>query len=323
MSGRWQVYLLAGLTAVWPLHALAMALNSEPLFIASTAASLLLLIRSCENGSRTALIAAGLGLGLSAYIRPVNALATLILGCFLLWKRHLTWKRACLFAVTGIITLMPWTIRNARQFHRLIPVAAHFGSIYYITHPQVFYPIMLRSAGSSHTMPVHHDIVGNDLELDLEANTRYWDRSRENIQRDPLGFLWRCLVKTVFVWSYLPGTKDWIYSKTWLFGLGIAVQWTFLLISWSGWRRLRRCSPALANTTLGYAGYTAVILFPFYAESRFLLPVYIWLFALAWYWTYQQRQHFQGAIRRCLTRARSVATRVVKSPPDGDHRGAR
>ena len=289
MQQRWALGLLVALTALWPLHTLAMDVKSESLFMALTAASLLLLSRGIERGNKWNLVFAGLGFGLSAYVRPVNIFASIFLAAYFLWRGHIKWKRAALLVVVSWLPLLPWTIRNALEFGRFVPVAAHIGSFYYMTDPDVFWPVLLHSAGYSHTTSIHREIVGSDLELDVDANKRYLERGLANIRRDPLGFVLRCSMKTVFVWSYLPGTKELYFDKPWLFASGVVIQWTFLVCAFAGWRILRNKSPAAAGATLGYALYTIAALLPFYAESRFLLPVYIWLFGLTWYWLYERR----------------------------------
>ena len=297
MQPRWALGLLVALTALWPLHTLAMDVKSESLFIALTAASVLLLSRGIERGSKWNLVFAGLGFGLSAYVRPVNIFASIFLAVYFLWRGHIKWRRAALLVVVSWLPLLPWTIRNALEFGRFVPVAAHIGSFYYMTDPDVFWPVLLHSAGYSHTTSIHREIVGSDLELDVDANKRYLERGLANIRRDPLGFVLRCSMKTVFVWSYLPGTKELYFDKPWLFALGVVIQWTFLVCAFAGWRILRNKSPATAGATLGYALYTIAALLPFYAESRFLLPVYIWLFGLSWYWLYVRR----SLLRRLLS----------------------
>ncbi|MBI5869086.1 MAG: hypothetical protein HZB43_12510 [candidate division Zixibacteria bacterium] len=282
--GRWGLGLLITLAALWPLHSLAMDVIAEPLFMAITCGSLLLLVRGLQRQSSWFLFFASLVMGISALVRPVNVFASIIIAAFCLWRGHLNWRRALLFAVVAWLPLLPWTWRNARQFGQFVPVAAHVGSFYYMTDAEVFWPVLLHSAGYTHSLPIHKQIVGSDLELDFAANQRYWQRGMANIRHDPLGFLKRCVLKTVFVWSYLPGTKKWVFTAPWLFAAGVVVQWTFLLAAWMGWRLFRKAQTAAADAVISYPLYTILALFPFYAESRFLLPVYIWLFGFAWIW---------------------------------------
>jgi hypothetical protein len=289
--------LLVVFAILWPLHRLGMALMSEPLFMALTALSIFLLHRYFVRKQWPALASAGLVLGLSAYIRPVNLLAAVFLGAFLLWRRRLSWRGAVLLIVAGVLAVAPWTYRNWVVFHRLVPMAAHHGSLYYMTDGEVFWPVLLHSAGYSHTLPIYREIVGDDLELDWQANERYWAYARRNIARDPIGFVGRCFAKTIFVWGYLPGTKGWIFTRPWLFAAGAILQWTFLVFAFRGLVLLRGRSPGLSDTILGYTVYTALILFPFYAESRFLLPVYTWLFGTAWLWLVLRRPDWWARAR--------------------------
>ncbi|HUU47132.1 MAG TPA: hypothetical protein VM118_15495 [Acidobacteriota bacterium] len=281
---RAAMLLLVLLVSVWPLHRLAMALMTEPLFMALTSGGLFLLGWNLRTGNRTALIAAGVVLGLSSYVRPVNLLAPLFLGVFLLWCRQLSWRRAATLVVVSATVVLPWTARNYVTFDRLLPMASNFGSLYYMTDSEVFWPVLLRSGGYSHTLPVYEEIVGDEFELGLEANDRYAAYARRNIARDPLGFLARCSFKTLFVWSYFPGSKGLLQTNRFLFGVGVIVQWIFLALAYLGLRLMRRHRWGVAHVIGGYAVYTIGALFPFYAESRFLLPVYIWLVGAVWYW---------------------------------------
>lgn len=272
------------LSAVWPLHQLARDLLSEPLFIVATSAGLYLFHRHLMTGKPLPLFGAGLFLGLSALVRPVNLLATPFLALILLWRRKLSLRQAILVTSVSVLAVVPWTARNWALFGKLVPIAAHHGSIYYMTDAEVFWPVLLRSAGYTHSLPIHRKIVGDDLELDWKANERYWEYARSNIEADPWGFLGRCTMKTLFIWTYLPGTKAWVFSAPWAFAVGVATQLVFLFAAARGMWIQSRTDPSLPLIVTGYAAYTAVVLFPFYAESRMLLPVHIWLFGSAARW---------------------------------------
>lgn len=290
LATRWCYAIFLSLVALIPLHKLALTLDSEPLFLVLNTAAVVLLVRGIGNRKWAWLTVAALLFGLSAYVRPVNTLAGIFLGIVLVLMRRLSWKQGLLLALAALAAIAPWTVRNAVQFKRLVPMAAHIGSVYYMTDEAVFWPIMLHAAGYSHTLPQFKDIVGEDSELSLAANDRYLAHALANIKGDPLGFAKRCLIKTVFVWGYLPGTKGQIFTARWLFALGVLVQWLFLYLSWSGWRRLRARAPALAHVLAVYTVYTVLVLLPFYGESRFLLPLYIWFVGLVWYRLYLSRE---------------------------------
>ena len=285
---RMRALLIVLLALLLPLHRLALGIFSEPLFLMLTSAGVYSLMCYSKGSSSKPLYIAGLLLGASALVRPVNLLAVAFLVSVLLWKRKIAIRQAVLTTIVSALVVTPWTVRNWIVFDKLVPIAAHHGSIYYMTDAEVFWPALLYSAGYTHSLPVHRKIVGDDLELDLKANERYWQRARDNIKADPMGFFGRCVMKTIFIWTYLPGTKGLIFDKPWLFALGALVQLLFLYTSarWI-WERLRADAP-VAWIVFGYAVYSILILFPFYAESRMLLPVYIWLFGGAANWVLER-----------------------------------
>ncbi|MBD3299301.1 MAG: hypothetical protein GF341_11640 [candidate division Zixibacteria bacterium] len=289
-----------------PLHRLAADVVTETTFFLLTAAGLLGCIRGVKDENTRWLMLSAVFFGLSSYIRPVNIATAPFLALVFIMTKRLSWTRGLLYAVVSILVMTPWTIRNAAQFDRLIPMASHVGSFYYMTDAEAFWPVLFHSAGYSHVLPIHEDIVGDELELDIAANERYMERGIENVTSDPLGFLGRCVFKTVFVWSYLPGTKGTLFSAPWLFALGVIVQWCFLLLAVFGMRSIRQRAPELTDTVGGYALYTILLLFPMYAESRFLLPVYIWLAGFAFYAVYEKRDRIMRRLPRALqTRLRS------------------
>ncbi|GAB4316122.1 MAG: hypothetical protein Kow0074_04020 [Candidatus Zixiibacteriota bacterium] len=298
---RWLLVTLLALNI--PLHRLAADVVTETTFFLLTAAGLLACMRGVKHTNTSWLMLSAILIGLSSYIRPVNILAVPFLALIFIWLGRLSWRRALLYAIASLLVMAPWTIRNAVQFDRLIPMASHVGSFYYMTDGDAFWPVLFRSAGHSHTLPIHEDIVGNDLELDLAANERYMERGIDNIKSDPIGFLGRCVFKTVFVWSYLPGTKGTLFSAPWLFAVGVILQWCFIILAVSGLRSVRKRAPELSETIIGYALYTILLLFPMYAESRFLLPVYIWLAGFAFYAVYERRDRFMRLLPRVLINA--------------------
>jgi len=276
--------LLLLFAALSPLHRIAMDMQTESLFLFLTAIALLLLVKGLSSPRVYSVLGAGIAFAASSYVRPVNLLAPVAFGALIVaWKPQF-WRRGVLMALVGILCVLPWAVRNYRTFGKIVPMAAHYGSVYYMTDASAFWPVLTRSAGHSHTLPVYGEIVGDRLELDWEANERYARYAQDNIKKDPLGFVGRCLVKTIFVWGYLPGTKVWLYSNPFLFSIGSAIQITFLSVSFLGLLRIKGRDAVAFGVLMAYVAYTILALFPFYSESRFLLPIYIWLFGAAWCW---------------------------------------
>jgi hypothetical protein len=289
----WRLGLLFVLSACWPLTRLGMALYSEPLFMALTTGGLVALALYLRQRRGIYLLAFGVLLTLSAYVRPVTMPFVFVACVVLLSVRLLRWAHAIKLVIVSAALLAPWTYRNWVEFDDFIPLAANYGSIYYMTDQTAFEAVLYGSASASHGLPAYAEIVGNDFELDYPANQRYLQRAKENISRDPLGFIRRCCLKTLFVWTYLPGTKRYLDSRPFLFFAGVALQLAFLALAWKGFLLLWQKSRWLAWPGVLFTIYHMMALFPFYAESRFLIPVYLFLCSYAAYAVYNGSINFK------------------------------
>jgi 4-amino-4-deoxy-L-arabinose transferase-like glycosyltransferase len=124
--------LAGGIAAVYPpLWVAGMSLLSESLFIPLVLAAILAALRAREEPHRLRwAVASGALAGLAALTRG-NGIVLLIPLALLVWGtpvRSLSSLRtpAALVAAT-VITLLPWTIRNAEQFHQFVPLTTETG----------------------------------------------------------------------------------------------------------------------------------------------------------------------------------------------------
>ncbi len=275
LTVAWSLGLLISLCLLFPMYRLALHLMSEPLFMFVATTSLFFLGRFLRTRKILFLALFAVLMTLSAFIRPVTALFGFYAALMLLITKRIGWRHALLTSLLTAVTLAPWTYRNWRAFGKIIPVASTYGSVYYMTDQDEFETILLHSAGASHSEPAYLHNVGEDFELDPPANDRFLKEAKANIARDPLGFLKRCVIKTAFIWSYLPGTKKYLHSNQTYFLVGMLLQLLFLVTVVVGWWRLRECIRSVATPPMLFASYHLLLLFPFYAESRYLVPVYI------------------------------------------------
>lgn len=131
--GRRAALLASAIAAVYPpLVLVGSSLMSESLFIPLALASVLaaLRARTSPHGLRWAVVS-GLLLGLGALTRG-NGLALIIPIAALVWSgRPLLSSRALanplVLVLTVVLTLMPWTIRNANTFHEFVPITTETG----------------------------------------------------------------------------------------------------------------------------------------------------------------------------------------------------
>ena len=123
----------AALAAVYPdLVWFSVHFWSETLFVVLLWWALEQLLRADESGSRTAAASAGILFGLTTLTREL-ALYLAPLAALWLMRAHLLGARAAprrgavaravVFASCLVLTLAPWTIRNAIVFHAFIPVS--------------------------------------------------------------------------------------------------------------------------------------------------------------------------------------------------------
>lgn len=130
--GRRIGLLAAALAAIFPpLVLLSRELLSEPLFIVLELSMVLCLLEFRRLRELRWAAMAGLFLGLAALTRnPGPALAIpLIVGLWVLRPR-LSWKAAAapaLALLCAVLTIAPWTIRNAVEFGRFIPLTSGTG----------------------------------------------------------------------------------------------------------------------------------------------------------------------------------------------------
>jgi 4-amino-4-deoxy-L-arabinose transferase-like glycosyltransferase len=124
----------AAIAAVYPMLFLSEAvLFAESLFVLLVTAVLLLAYRAAEAPSLLRFGALGLVIGLSALTRAEGLLFTVVLAIPLaLGLRSLPAKRRVLLAgiATGValLTIAPWTIRNAVQLHAFVPISNNIGT---------------------------------------------------------------------------------------------------------------------------------------------------------------------------------------------------
>jgi 4-amino-4-deoxy-L-arabinose transferase-like glycosyltransferase len=131
----WGVGLVAlALSAIYvPLITVGGAVMSEPLFDALMLGSLVAALqhRRSPHRYRWALVAGFVG-GLAILTRA-NAFVLLLPLAWAVWDGRPWRSRAALgppavLVLVALLTLVPWTIRNARELHAFVPVSTQFGS---------------------------------------------------------------------------------------------------------------------------------------------------------------------------------------------------
>ena len=125
--------VIAGLLlAVDPLLiAASSSLESEALFTALLLGAVLAALRSRDEGRRRWAVAAGALIGAAALTRT-NGLALIPVVAWLAVPSpaaaRRAWPAAALAVVTAVLVVAPWTVRNAVELHRFVPVSTETGN---------------------------------------------------------------------------------------------------------------------------------------------------------------------------------------------------
>ena len=123
----WAVYL--------PLAGYAHLLWTESLYLSLFTPALYFLLRvHLRTATRPdrALLLAGILLAGSAYFREVSIHFAAVCILFLLWRREATTfkerlRQASLLGLTFVVCVLPWTLRNASLYDRLVPIGETLG----------------------------------------------------------------------------------------------------------------------------------------------------------------------------------------------------
>jgi 4-amino-4-deoxy-L-arabinose transferase-like glycosyltransferase len=132
--GRWTGLLATALAAVYvPLIVVGGAVMSEPLFDVAMLAAILAALahRRSPHRYRYAVLT-GVLAGLAMLTRA-NAIVLLAPLAFAVWdaRPRRAWPALgppAVLLTAAVITVMPWTIRNANQLHAFVPISTQLGS---------------------------------------------------------------------------------------------------------------------------------------------------------------------------------------------------
>ncbi len=212
----------------------------------------------------------GLGIGVAALARQVALLPVPLLALWLLAR--LPWRRAlpglALAAVCALALVLPFTWRNHRAFHRLVPLNTNAGfAFYWANHPVhgTDFQSLLPADG-----PSYQDLVPPDLRLLDEAalDAALMARGWGFVAADPVRYLLLSLSRIDDYFMFWPSPESGRLSnlaRVSSFGLALP----FILYGlWLSRRHWRRCLPVYT-----YAGAYVLLHLLSWALVRYRLPV--------------------------------------------------
>ncbi len=202
------------LAAVHPgLLSLSRDIESEPLFLLLLVAAGFLLLAAADRPSSNLAVFSGAVLGGAALTRPSALMLAPLLAAPVFDRRYPTRARAHLAASALLgfaLVLAPWTLRNLRVFHELLPVNDAAGSAFYQGNSDWtvrFYRLRNREEYRQWSRAMFGDLARQAAALEQRGITSPHQRSRYFFERaiaerrgDPAGWLRLLAVKA---WDFL------------------------------------------------------------------------------------------------------------------------
>jgi 4-amino-4-deoxy-L-arabinose transferase-like glycosyltransferase len=220
--------------------------------------------------SRRAGLAAGAGVlaGLGVLTRPVMLFFLPLVVPWLCWKRR--WPGAALFLMACVLTVAPWTVRNAHEYGRFVLVASEGGITFWTgNHPL---------AVGEGDMAANPDIKQANLALRAahpgmtpeELEGVYYREAAAFIREDPAAWA-RLMLRKVF-YTVVPLGPSYRLHSPLYFGVSVLSYLSVLPFALMGLTDLRRRGTlpvpllllALASILAG------VVFFP---QERFRIPI--------------------------------------------------
>lgn len=247
-------------------------LLTETLYTLILTGSFYLFLRSQYELSRGLAVGAGVLLGLGALCRPTGLALPLVLAFGVLFcdRKLQRLKLAAAAALIALLTVAPWTIRNAVVLGTLTPVSnSSFGIVLWMGS---YAPWDLEWRGWDEP-PVGELVRGLHPARDAAEIDRIFIREAgKNIAESPLTYGWFCARKVWNLWRPTPGEKSQVFGSSILFWglrsyhvLTVALFLVGLLLP----RRVRRRDVWLFLLLLFWTALHALT----FSVPRYLLPV--------------------------------------------------
>jgi 4-amino-4-deoxy-L-arabinose transferase-like glycosyltransferase len=217
--------------------------------------------RGLIESSWQSLLLSGLLLGIAILTRPIVISLAVMIWLPIIGGSN-SWRRKMLTLVpvgAGIlIALLPWAMRNYYSCERFTPLPPGGAA-------------NLLFASSKDTPQARDSllyITAGEQEERLSEGTTY-STALHNIVGDPAGFLWRGVKRIAWVWSFIPGTRQYLQHLPGRI-LTNAASFTLLVLALLGLIRL----PLRDRVFLLYPPLSFSLLFFFtHTTPRYLLPI--------------------------------------------------
>lgn len=244
-------------------------LMTENLFIPLFVLSILALVQVTRSPTVPKQVVAGICLGLAALTRSTMLTFPVAFLIWLVCLRRMTWFS--ILRITATVTFVmllivaPWTWRNYRVFHQIVPVSTMGGNTFWAGNNSFARGGWFWSA--AHLPPQLKSVMEDEVTYDRLAYRFGLEELKRDLRRIPLLMIKKALV----MWMFFTNTHTW------------QVDWAYLFIGpWAlvGWWSTRR-NPALWLPVIIPSAYMTGIAMIFFGEPRYRAPLEPLLLLLA------------------------------------------
>jgi 4-amino-4-deoxy-L-arabinose transferase-like glycosyltransferase len=255
------------LAAVYPPLAWTPAyIWSETLF--SVLALGCVAVLSLDRRSRGLYVAAGALAGLAVLTRPAMLFFLPLAALWLAWKRE--WRGAVLLSLACAFVVMPWTIRNVREYGRFVLVASEGGITFWTGN----HPLAVGEGDLAANPQLKRENVALRARhpglTPEELEPLYYRDALRFIREQPLA--WAGLMTRKAFYTVVPVGPSYRLHSALYFGASVLSYLAVLPFALAGLVRLARARRLPAPLLL-LAASSLLVCLVFFPQERFRIPV--------------------------------------------------
>jgi 4-amino-4-deoxy-L-arabinose transferase-like glycosyltransferase len=225
-------------------------------------------VLSLERRTSPAHAAAGVLAGVAVLTRPAMLFFLPLAAAWLAWKRE--WRGAVLFALACALVVLPWTVRNVREYGRFVLVASEGGITFWTGN----HPLAVGEGDLAANPQLKRENVALRARhpgLTPEAlEPVYYREALRFIREHPARWAW--LVARKAFYAVVPVGPSYRLHSALYFGASVASYLAVLPFALMGLVRLARARRLPAPLLL-LAASSFLVCLVFFPQERFRIPV--------------------------------------------------